>query len=448
MHNLAIALHQKGACVTGSDDEILNPSRQRLASYGLLPAETGWDAGRVHQGLDAVIVGMHARADNPELKKARELGLPVYSFPEFLFRHAREKTRIVIGGSHGKTTITAMVLHVLKHWGIDADYMVGAQLEGFEVMVSLSENAPFMVLEGDEYPSSPADPRPKFLLYTPHIALLSGIAWDHVNVFSTFGEYVEQFKKFIRCIEKGGKLIFCQEDKLLTRLCEQEADLSLCLYGYGLPEFSLSNGITHVKGPGGWVPLRIFGRHNLLNLQGAMLVCQQLGVDKQMFLEAIRHFGGASNRMDILYSGRTNTLIRDFAHAPSKLRATLQAVREHYPGKRIIACMELHTYSSLNKGFLPQYAGTMDAADLAIVFFSPHTLELKQLPPLGTTEVVAAFNKKGLRVFTDREALQTILQRIPAGNNCFLLMSSGNFGGLDIQALVRSLEAGETNQTS
>lgn len=437
MHNLAIALHQKGYEVSGSDDEIFEPSLTRLRKYGLLPADFGWFAQKIDNKLDAVIVGMHAKVDNPELLRAQELGLDIYSYPEFLYQQSKNKTRIVIGGSHGKTTITSMILHVLKYHKIDADFMVGAQLEGFDVMVKLSEEASFMVMEGDEYPSSPTDPRPKFHLYKPHIAVISGIAWDHINVFKTFDDYLEQFRKFIQCIEPNGKLIYCADDQRVKELCESEATESLTLYPYDLPDYSISDGLTRVIKDSVSYPVSLFGKHNLLNMQAASYVTMQMGVETDMFFEAIKSFKGASKRMEILYDDGNVIVIRDFAHAPSKLRATVEAVREKYPGKKLVACMELHTYSSLSAHFLGQYAGSMDPADEAIVFFNPKALALKKLPDLDPDMVARAFEKPGIRVFSNAEKLKSTLCSTEPGNVCFLMMSSGNFGGLDLNELVK-----------
>lgn len=437
MHNLAIALHQKGYAVTGSDDEIFEPSLTRLRKYGLLPGEFGWFPEKIEKMPDSVIVGMHAKADNPELLRAQELGLDIYSYPEFLYQQSKNKTRIVIGGSHGKTTITSMILHVLKYHNIDADYMVGAQLEGFEVMVRLSENAPFMVMEGDEYPSSPTDPRPKFHLYKPHIAVISGIAWDHINVFKTFDDYQDQFRKFIHCIEPGGKLIYCAADQRVKELCKSEASELITLYPYDLPDYSTRDGVTHVIKDSVSYPVSLFGKHNLLNMQAASFVTMQMGISRELFFEAIKSFKGASKRMEILYDDGNTVVIRDFAHAPSKLRATVEAVRENYPGKKLVACMELHTYSSLSAHFLDQYSGSMEPADVSIVFFNPKALALKKLPDLHQDMVARAFEKPGIRVFNNTDKLKSALFGTEPGNVCFLMMSSGNFGGLDLNELVK-----------
>lgn len=440
MHNLAIALSRKGCQVTGSDDEIFDPARSRLLRHDLLPEKTGWFPARIHKELDAVIVGMHAKADNPELLKAQSLGLPIFSYPEFLYEHAKNKTRVVVGGSHGKTTITSMILHVLQKHKIATDYMVGAQLEGFDVMVKLSDESPFMIMEGDEYPSAPTDLRPKFHIYKPHIAVISGIAWDHINVYKTFDHYLDQFRTFIHCIEDNGKLIYCALDQELNNLCTQEASGKICLFPYGLPEYTIQNGRTSIIDGKRSIPLQLFGKHNLLNMNAARIVTQQLGVTDQMFYEAIQSFKGASKRMEILYDRRGITVIRDFAHAPSKLKATIEAVREQYPRRRIIACMELHTYSSLSKSFLSEYRGSMDPADQALVFYSPHALQLKKLPDLKPEDVGRGFNKEGLKVFTNKDDLQQALYQIPPEDNCFLFMSSAFFGGLDLDEFIRRID--------
>jgi UDP-N-acetylmuramate: L-alanyl-gamma-D-glutamyl-meso-diaminopimelate ligase len=439
MHNLAIALKKKGYHVTGSDDEIFDPSRRRLLQHELLPMSMGWDPGRIHKGLDAVILGMHARADNPELARARELGLKIYSYPEFLYEQSKNKTRVVIGGSHGKTTITAMILHVLKHHGIHTDFMVGAQIQGFDVMVQLSENAPYMIMEGDEYLSSPIDPRPKFHIYRPHIALLSGIAWDHINVFPTFEIYLEQFRQFIHLIENNGKLIYCREEQILVDLVQQEANESLCLYPYKLPAHEIRKGQSLVISGDNKYPVGVFGRHNLMNMEGARLVCQQLGVSNDMFFDAIKSFSGAGNRLEKVFEINDSIVFRDFAHAPSKLKATTQAVKEQYPQKKLVACMELHTFSSLNRDFISQYQNAMSAADQAVVFFDPHALQMKKLPDLEPAEVAKAFGRDDIIVIHKKQELEKLLNNVLPENTCFLFMSSGNFGGFDVNEFAQNL---------
>lgn len=432
MHNLAIALHKKGYRVTGSDDEIFEPSKSRLARYGLLPAKEGWDPGRITPDIDAILLGMHAKADNPELLRARELGMTIYSYPEYLYEQSKEKRRVVIGGSHGKTTITAMILHVLKHAGIDCDYMVGAQLDGFEVMVRLTPEAPIMIFEGDEYLTSPIDRRPKFHLYKPDIALLSGIAWDHINVFPTFDNYLEQFRIFIRQISPGGVLIYCSEDPELCAISENPRD-DISIIPYAVPEHTVSHGITILKSNGKDYPLKIFGRHNLMNLNGARLVCHELGVSEAVFHEAITTFKGASKRLELVAGDAKRLVYKDFAHAPSKVKATLDAVKEQYPDKHVVACLELHTFSSLSEAFLSHYKGSLDAADTAIVYFSPHALQLKRLPPITASQVREGFSNDRLEVFTDSGALMQRLLNEKKTGIVFLMMSSGNYDGIDVR---------------
>jgi len=438
MHNLAIALKKKGIHVTGSDDEIFEPAKSRLKMYNLLPIEEGWFPERINNELDAIILGMHARTDNPELLRAQELGIRVYSYPEFLYEQARNKRRVVIGGSHGKTTITAMILHVLQSVGKECDYMVGAQLEGFEIMVKLSESAPVMVFEGDEYLTSPIDRRPKFHLYMPDIALISGIAWDHMNVFPTFDNYIEQFRIFARLVSKNGKLIYCKEDKIVAEAVKSAGD-SVQLIGYRLPENTLEDGITCLITPFGKFPLIVFGDHNLLNLSGALEVCRQLGVADQDFYKAISSFKGASNRLESIGKNAHTMIFRDFAHSPSKLKATTTAVKEQYPDRKLVACMELHTYSSLSQAFLEQYEGAMDAADLPIVFFNPHALAIKKLPPITAEQVKFAFGRPDILVFTDPDQLFDLLQSMNWKNKNLLMMSSGDFGGKDVKEFANSL---------
>jgi len=383
MHNLALALRERGYQVTGSDDEIFEPSRSRLEKARLLPENEGWYPQKITASIDAVILGMHAKNDNPELIRARELDLPIYSYPDFLYEQSKNKIRIVIGGSHGKTTITAMILHVLKNTGIDADFMVGAQLDGFDVMVRLSETAEYVVMEGDEYLASALDPRPKFHIYKPHIALLSGIAWDHINVFPTFENYTDQFRIFIDKIEKDGLLIYSSDDPVVRKVVD-ESRQDINKIGYSIPEHRIHEGITRLLYNGKTFPLRIFGKHNLYNLNGAMEVCRAMGVSPESFLESIQSFQGASRRLEIIRESFSSIIYRDFAHSPSKLKATVQSVREQFPDRKLVACIELHTYSSLSEKFLKEYSNSMHYADIPVVFFNPHALELKGLPPTGS----------------------------------------------------------------
>jgi UDP-N-acetylmuramate: L-alanyl-gamma-D-glutamyl-meso-diaminopimelate ligase len=438
MHNLAIALYKKGYNVTGSDDEIFEPSKSRLARFNLLPAESGWDEDNIHKGLDAVILGMHSRADNPELLKAQKLGLRIYSYPEYLYEQSKDKRRIVIGGSHGKTTITAMILHVGRENNLDCDFMVGAQLDGFDVMVKLSENARFMILEGDEYLTSPIDRRPKFHLYKPDIALLSGVAWDHINVFPTFENYVDQFKSFINLISPDGILIYCEDDIELKKICPvSRPDIKKT--PYSLPPFTVESGVTKIKFQDEEIPLQIFGRHNLLNLNGARLVCNNLGISDTQFYSSIQSFKGASKRLERIAGNDESTIFKDFAHSPSKLMATLKAVKEQYPDKQLVACMELHTFSSLSQEFLSHYKGCMDAADRAIVYFNPHAIQLKKLPQLTVDQVRDGFANKNLEVYTDSDKLEQCLIEEDWHHKNLLMMSSGDFDGLDMNALAKKI---------
>lgn len=438
MHNLAIALCQKGITVTGSDDEIFDPAKSRLEKYGLLPKEFGWHPERITPDLDAVVLGMHARIDNPELLRAQELGLKIYSYPEYLYEQSKDKLRIVVGGSHGKTTTTAMILHVLAHCGIEADYMVGAQLKGFEVMVRLSHTAKVMVIEGDEYLTSPIDRRPKFHLYKPNVAIITGIEWDHINVFPTFDIYREQFSKFIDLIEPidgiEGTLIYCDEDAEVHRVAVENQRTDIQKLPYVCPDHRVENGITYI----GNTALQVFGHHNLLNLTAARLACRQVGVTDEQFDEAIGTFEGASKRLELVKKSDTCAVYKDFAHAPSKLRATIHAMREQYPGRKLVACMELHTFSSLTQEFLQQYRGTMDEADVRCVYFSQHALQLKKLPPLDPDEVKAAFGGN-VEVFTDSSVMVDKIKNMQWSNANLLMMSSGNFDGIDFAALAEDI---------
>ncbi len=436
MHNLAIALHQQGHTITGSDDEIYEPSRTRLAQHGLLPEADGWFPEKLTAQLDAVIVGMHARKDNPELARAQELGIATYSYPEYIYRHSENKQRVVIAGSHGKTTITSMILHVLKHHNREFDYLVGAQLEGFDNMVKLTQRAPVIVIEGDEYASSPVDPRPKFLHYQPHIALISGIAWDHVNIYPTYEVYVDQFELLADAMPKGGILVFDQTDDMLDVICQKERE-DVHRLPYKAHPYEVKDGQTLlITKQNTRVPLLIFGEHNMKNLSGAMTICDRLGITEDMFYEAIQSFKGAARRLERVATQSHKTVFRDFAHAPSKVEATTEAVREQFPDKKILACVELHTFSSLNKNFLSQYKGRLDAADLAVVYYNAHTLAIKRLEPITPDDVKAAFGRTDLQVFTETADLQAwLLQQLPQ-TDVLLLMSSGTFGDLDLNTLI------------
>ncbi|WP_271424384.1 UDP-N-acetylmuramate--L-alanine ligase [Aequorivita sinensis] len=432
MHNLALALNQKGENVTGSDDEIFEPSKSRLKAKGLLPENVGWFPEKITSDIDAVILGMHAKADNPELLKAKELGLKIFSYPEFLYEQSKNKTRVVIGGSHGKTTITSMILHVMNYHGKDVDYMVGAQLEGFDTMVKITHDNEFMVIEGDEYLSSPIDRRPKFHLYKPNIALLSGIAWDHINVFPTYENYVEQFEIFLNEITADGVIVYNEEDAEVKRVVEATTN-TIKKYPYKTPDYKVQGGTTILNTSEGSLAVEIFGKHNLNNLAGARGVCQLMGIDAKGFYEAIATFKGASKRLEKIAETATAVAYKDYAHSPSKVKATTQAVKNQYPDRKLIACLELHTYSSLNPEFLKEYKGALDAADSAVVFYSPHAVMIKKLEAIKREQIEGAFDRKDLVVFTNPADFKTYLFSQDYENTSLLLMSSGNYGGLDFQ---------------
>lgn len=439
MHNLAIALHKKGYQITGSDDTIFEPSKSRLAKHQLLPLTFGWYPEKINSNLDAIVLGMHAKVDNPELLKAQELGLKIYSYPEFLYEQSKNKTRVVIGGSHGKTTITSMILHILNYHSISVDYMVGAQLEGFDTMVHLTEENEFMVLEGDEYLSSPIDRRPKFHLYQPNIALLSGIAWDHINVFPTFENYIEQFSIFTDSLTPGGIMVYNQEDIEVKKVVENSQH-TIKRYPYQTPEYNIENGTTFLDTPEGELPLEIFGKHNLQNLAGAKWICQHMGVGEEEFYEAIESFKGASKRLEKIAETKTSVIFKDFAHSPSKVSATTTAVKNQYQNRTVLACLELHTYSSLNAEFLKEYHNALDKADKAVVFYSPKAVAIKKLQEVTEQQIKEAFNKENLIIYTNSEEFKEFLFSQNFENIATLLMSSGNYGGLDFEEVKKLVQ--------
>ena len=431
MHQLAIALHKKGYQVTGTDDEIFEPARSNLEKEGLLPKQIGWQPSLITSEIDAIILGMHAKSDNPELLKTQELGLTIYSFPEYIFHESRDKKRVVVGGSHGKTTTTAMIMHVLKQLNRDFDYLVGAKLEGFSQSVNIT-NAPVIICEGDEYPASALERKPKFHFLFPHVAILTGIAWDHINVFPTFPFYLEQFVIFINKVEIGGVLIYNASDPVLKELVEANLRSDIRYQPYGVPAHMIQDGKTTVTIEGITGQLKVFGNHNLMNLNAAFLACRELGVSVTDFIQAIASFTGAAKRLELLASNQSTNVYRDFAHAPSKVKATIEAVKQQYPDRQLIAVLELHTYSSLNEEFMKQYNGALDKADQAIVFYSKHALELKRMPDLPAEKVIEGFQKKGLLVMNAKEALYEWLQKQSYTQTNLVLMSSGNYDGLDM----------------
>lgn len=438
MHNLAIALCKKGYQVTGSDDEIFEPAKSRLERYGLLPKTIGWNPDLIDENINAVILGMHAKEDNPELIKAKQLGLKIYSYPEYLYEISSSKIRVVVGGSHGKTSITAMILHALQALNVKTDYMVGAMLEGFEVMVKVEDDSKYMVLEGDEYLSSTLDRRPKFHLYKPDIAIINGIAWDHINVFPTFENYIEQFKIFADKIENGGRLIYFDGDENIRNIAANvRNDIKTMPYN-GL-NFRVENGKTIVLNGDKEYPMLVFGRHNMINMNAAMLACESLGINRDSFLETMQSFKGAAKRLELLASNDTKAIYTDFAHSPSKLKATIEAVKEQYPNRKLVACMELHTFSSLSKNFLEQYKGCMNKADKALVYYNHHAIELKRLEELSIELVEKAFDKEGLKVTTDSSEFVQFVKQNAEDNTNILIMSSGNFGGVNIKQLAEEV---------
>lgn len=429
MHNLAIALHRKGYEVTGSDDEIFEPSRTRLKNEGILPEELGWHPEKLDTTYESVILGMHARIDNPELIRAQELGLKVYSYPEYLYEQSKDKIRIVIGGSHGKTTITSMILHVMKHAGIETDFMVGAQLEGFDVMVRLSETAKYMVIEGDEYLTSPIDRVPKFHKYHPYIAVISGIGWDHVNVFPTFDSYLEQFRIFVDTIENGGCLIYDNNDIEAKKIA---ANSKVKTFGYEIHQYESDGETTNLIFDNEKVRVHVFGEHNMKNINAAYNVCKQLGINDEVFYEAISTFKGASRRLELLFENKekNNLIFRDFAHAPSKVLATVKALREQYKDRFLTVIFELHTYSSLSEVFINHYEHCLDNCDKAIVFYDPHAVAIKKLEMMSDERIVEGFARKDIQVVHSKDELINILEDSPKENVVAGFMSSGDFNGL------------------
>lgn len=438
MHQLAIALKRKGYQITGSDDEIFEPASSNLSREGLLPETIGWHPELIDDSLDAVILGMHAKADNPELLKAKDLGLPIYSFPEYIYQESQQKTRVVVGGSHGKTTTTSMIMHVLKQTGKEFDYLVGARLQGFDQSVKVTD-APVVVCEGDEYPASIVEKRPKFHFLFPHIAVLTGIAWDHINVFPSFDNYLEQFRIFIDKIEPGGHLIYNSTDEVLNELVATHKRSDITYHPYVVPQHQIESGVTNVMIEGFKASLKVFGNHNLLNMQAAWLVCQQLDISADVFTKAISSFTGASKRLEVLAQNENTIFYRDFAHAPSKVKATIEAVKNQFPEKTVIAVLELHTYSSLNENFMKEYRGVMKDADWAAVFYSKHALELKRMPELRKEAVEKGFDKKGLAILNQRKELEDWLFSNDYKNSIVLFMSSGNYDGFDTEAFARRI---------
>lgn len=444
MHQLAIALKKKGYEVTGTDDEIFEPALSNLKEAGILPDTIGWNPDYIKRDLNAVILGMHARADNPELLKAKELGLPIYSFPEYIYQDSVQKKRFIVGGSHGKTTTTSMIMHVLKEQGMAFDYLVGAKLSGFEQSVQITD-APVIVCEGDEYPASVLEKRPKFHFLFPHVAIITGIAWDHINVFPTFDFYLEQFVIFIQKIAPGGILIYNETDSVLTELVAKNKRTDIQYQPYRIPQHEITGGTTTLDINGVKGILSVFGNHNLLNAMAAYYACMQLGISTEKFLKSIGSFMGAAKRLELLAKSRVANVYRDFAHAPSKVKATVEAVKQQFPERKLIAILELHTYSSLNVNFMKEYMGALDGVDEAVVFYAKHALEIKKMPDLPADKVKEGFGNDALIVMNDKSELLNWLRKINTANANILFMSSGNYDGLNINSLAEEIIATETS---
>lgn len=438
MHQLAIALSKKGYLVTGTDDEIFEPAMGNLKEAGLLPTTIGWNEDMIHPDLDAVILGMHAREDNPELLKAKALGLAIYSFPEYIYKESLQKKRVVVGGSHGKTTTTSMIMHVLKKQQFSFDYMVGAKLSGFEQSVNIT-NAPIIICEGDEYPASALEKKPKFHFLYPHIAILTGIAWDHINVFPTFDFYLDQFVIFMNRIETGGLLIYNETDKVLATLVANHKRPDIVYQPYQVPEHQIENGITTIQINNLTGKLSVFGNHNLMNCLAAYYACKELGVSAADFLLAMQDFTGAAKRLELIASTNSMSIFRDFAHAPSKVKATVEAVRQQFPARKLYAILELHTYSSLNVNFMQEYHGAFDLVDVGVVFYAKHALEIKKMPELPAEKVMEGFGKPGLMVINEKLILEKWLSSLPNEDANILFMSSGNYDGLNINSLTQDI---------
>ncbi|MFT3753033.1 MAG: Mur ligase family protein [Paludibacter sp.] len=438
MHNLAITICKKNNFeVTGSDEEFTEPVRRRLEEYGLLPDKLGWFPDKINKGLSAVVIGINAKEDNPELIRAKELGLKIYSVPEYLFLQTRSKTRIVVSGSHGKTTVTAMILFVLKNLKIDADYMISSQIEGFDNMVKLTYESRIAVFEGDEFLTSPIDRRPKFHLYKPHIAVLTGIKWDHINVFPTLENYVQQFRKFTELMEVQGRLIYFDGDEQLNKMAET-LRRDIVSFAYNTPDHEVRNGVTYLKTRYGEILLQVFGQFNLQNLDAARLACRQIGVTDEQFYSVISEFPGVSNRLEKIAESNETIVYRDFAHSPTQLKATIKAVKNQHPDRKLIACFELQTVTSLTDDFLPQYANCMAGVDVAFVYFNPDTVKQLNLNKISSSQVKAAFGGENLTVFTDPNEMQQSIRALKYENSVLLFMTSGTFDGLNLTGITKN----------
>ncbi len=437
MHNLAITLKQLGYEVSGSDDKIYDPSKSRLEKYNLLPENLGWFPELIDKEIDFIVLGMHAKKDNPELLKALDLDFKIYSYPELIFEFSKSKTRITIGGSHGKTTVSSMILHVLNFYNIKVDYLLGAQIEGFENMVHITDDNEFILIEGDEYLSSPIDNSPKFHKYNSNIAVITGIAWDHINVFPSFENYISQFEKFIETITDGGVLVFNELDKVVLDIVNK-SEKTIRKIGYGKPDFEIIDGVTYVKTSEGDVPLKVFGDHNLSNLSAAKQICALMGVFDDEFFAAIASFKGASKRLETIYRDTNKIIIKDFAHSPSKLKATIDAVKNQFSNKNIIAVYELHTYSSFNQKFIKEYLNSMSSADMKIIYYDDEVLKKRGDFIINEKIIKDSFGSDDLIVISKKSVLEKSILKINLHNSVLLMMSSGNFSSIDMLSVAKN----------
>ena len=437
MHNLAITLKQLGYKVSGSDDKIYDPSKSRLKKYNLFPKNLGWFPELIDKEIDFIVLGMHAKKDNPELLKALDLDCKIYSYPELIFEFSKSKTRITIGGSHGKTTVSSMILHVLDFYDIKVDYLLGAQIEGFENMVHISDDNDFIIIEGDEYLSSPIDNSPKFHKYNSNIAVITGIAWDHINVFPTFENYISQFEKFIETITDGGVLVFNELDELVLDTVNN-SEKTIRKIGYGKPDFEIVDGVTYLKTSEGNVPLKVFGDHNLSNLSAAKQICALMGIFDDEFFAAIASFKGASKRLETIYRDNNKIIIKDFAHSPSKLKATIDAVKNQFSNKNIIAVYELHTFSSFNQKFIKEYLNSMSSANMKIVYYDNEVLKKRGEFKINEKTIKDSFGSDDLIVISKKSVLEEIMLKTNLDNSVLLMMSSGNFSSIDMISLTNN----------
>lgn len=430
--SLAIQLKLLGHNVTGHDDEIYEPSKSALAQHGLLPQHEWWDADSVTSDIDMIVLGMHASADNPELLRAKELGLMIKSYPEVIYEFSKNKMRVVIAGSHGKTTTTSMVMHVLKHNGISFDWVVGGIVPGFDTMVSLDDNHKIIIIEWDEYPDGKINMTAKMLLYKHNIGILNGIAWDHITTYPTFDSYLLPFQTFVDQTPTDGFLGYYQDDQEVTNIMEH-TDTQAQTVWYTVHPHIIRDGITYLQTPQWEVKLSIFWAHNCINISAAKLVCNQLDLSDEQFYAAIWSFTGAGNRLQLIHQDDAKhlTILRDFAHSPSKLTATINAVKTQYPDRTIIGLFELHTFASLSASFLPEYKWSFDAADIACVYYDDHTFQIKRMTPLTKEVVINGFGRSDLVVQDSANDLQAWYDNLDLTNSVVVLMSSGNFGGVE-----------------